>query len=319
MICITDNTLACLDAYEATSEDLHELLELLLILPTTYIEMSIQVYEKLVALSPLPHYENYLLKVDHLCDLKKYQGFAGYIFPAPCFGKIGNVSYAIHFKHDQEIGYNDDCIRSMRMIGFADRLWKDVATEFKGILETKANFEVCPQNDFFCATALAVEWCRLGGKHLVASFTGIGNQASLEEVLIALHLEQQKELKSNIGCFKRLRNLFERITGEKVAKNKAIIGEEIFYVEAGIHVDGIVKNPEIYEPYPPELVGNRRKVIMGKHSGKKAVLAKLKELQIHERTMDPETLLLAIKQKSIEKQNSLTDEEFVELVKAVQL
>jgi homocitrate synthase NifV len=317
MICITDNTLACLDAYEATPKELHELLELLLTLPIRSIEMSIQAYEKLISLAPLPEFENYLLKINNLCELKKYQGFAGYLFPASSFGNVGNATYEINFKNDQDIGYNEECIQGLRMIGFADRICTDVASEFKHILSTKMKFEICPQNDFFCATALAVEWCRLGGKKLVASFTGIGNQASLEEVLLALHLEKQQELTENISCFGRMKQVFEQITGKKIAKNKAIIGEEIFCVEAGIHVDGIVKNPKIYEPYPPELVGSKRRVIMGKHSGKSAILAKLSELQIAKASVDVEKLLLAVKQKSVEKQQSLTDEEFIELIKVV--
>jgi len=317
MICITDNTLACLDAYEATPKELHELLKLLLTLPIRSIEMSILAYEKLISFAPLPSFENYLLKINNLCELKKYQGFAGYIFPAASFGNIGNATYEINFKNDHDIGYNEECIQGLRMIGFADRICTDVASEFKHLLAAKVKFEICPQNDFFCATALAVEWCRLGGKKLVASFTGIGNQASLEEVLLALHLEKQQELTENISCFARMKQVFEQITGKKIAKNKAIIGEEIFCVEAGIHVDGIVKKPEIYEPYPPELVGSKRRVIMGKHSGKSAILAKLSELKIDQENVDIENLLLALQKKSVEKQRSLTDEEFIELIKVV--
>ncbi|MBP2630866.1 MAG: hypothetical protein H6Q70_1494 [Firmicutes bacterium] len=317
MICITDNTLACLDACEATPKELHELLSLLLKLPTHSIEMSISAYEKLISLAPLPKFENYLLKINNLCELKKYQGFAGYLFPATSFGNVGNTSYEINFKNDQDIGYNEDCIQGLRMIGFADRICTDVASEFKNILATKVKFEICPQNDFFCATALAIEWCHLGGEKLVASFSGIGNQASLEEVLLALHLEKQKEITENISCFARMKQIVEQITGKKIAKNKAVIGEEIFCVEAGIHVDGIVKNPEIYEPYPPELVGNKRRVIIGKHSGKSAILIKLSELQITKENVDIEKLLLAVKQKSVERKRSLTDDEFTALVEVV--
>lgn len=318
MICITDNTLACLDAYEATPKELYELLNLLLKLPTHAIEMSISAYEKLISFAPLPKFENYLLRINNLCELKKYQGFAGYLFPATSFGNVGNAIYEINFKNDQDIGYNEDCIQGLRMIGFADRICTDVASEFKHILSTKVKFEICPQNDFFCATALAIEWCRLGGKKLVASFAGIGNQASLEEVLLALHLEKQQEITENISCFAQMKQIVEQITGKKIAKNKAVIGEDIFCVEAGIHVDGIVKNPEIYEPYPPELVGNKRRIMIGKHSGKSAILAKLSELQIAKENVDIEELLLTVKRKSVKKQRSLTDAEFIALVKVVQ-
>jgi 2-isopropylmalate synthase len=52
-----------------------------------------------------------------------------------------------------------------------------------------------------------------------------------------------------------------------VPRNKAIVGKNIFSHESGIHTAGIIKNPFTYEPFPPELVGGKRNLMIGDTSG----------------------------------------------------
>ena len=83
----------------------------------------------------------------------------------------------------------------------------------------------------------------------------------------------------------RLEHLFPtsrmltEITGAQVAPNKAVVGANAFAHEAGIHQDGIIKNPETYEIISPEMVGvPARSLVLGKHSGRNALRMSLREL-----------------------------------------
>ena len=61
---------------------------------------------------------------------------------------------------------------------------------------------------------------------------------------------------------------------------KPIVGENAFAHESGIHVDGILKNSSTYEPIPPELVGHKRRIALGKHTGHAGIKSKLEEFNI---------------------------------------
>ena len=62
--------------------------------------------------------------------------------------------------------------------------------------------------------------------------------------------------------------------------NKAIVGENAFAHEAGIHVHGVLQKAETYEPIKPEMVGHTRRIVMGKHTGARAIRSKLDEYDI---------------------------------------
>ena len=77
----------------------------------------------------------------------------------------------------------------------------------------------------------------------------------------------------------RSSQLLSRITGVKVQPNKAIVGENAFAHEAGIHQDGVLKNKQTYEIMTPESIGiTAKNLVLGKHSGKHALLARIREL-----------------------------------------
>ena len=74
-----------------------------------------------------------------------------------------------------------------------------------------------------------------------------------------------------------LSRLVEEISGVPIAANKALVGYNSFSHEAGIHTHGILAHTLTYEPLQPEVVGRRRQMIFGKHTGKAALVEKLKE------------------------------------------
>lgn len=138
-------------------------------------------------------------------------------------------------------------------------------------------------DDFGLATANALAAVRGGASFVDVTVNGIGERAgnaALEEVAMGLIRLLGREVRVDTS---RLRGLSGHVTG--VARHplppwKAVVGENAFRHEAGIHADGVLKDPATYEPFPPEAVGAARRIVLGKHSGRSAVLHVLRSLDV---------------------------------------
>jgi len=108
---------------------------------------------------------------------------------------------------------------------------------------------------------------------------GIGERAgnvAIEEVAIALaHCYDIETI--DLTEVYQLAQVVSAATGIALAPNKAVIGENAFTHESGIHTDGTLKDDRMYEPYPPERVGRERRLVLGKHAGRAGVRAALVE------------------------------------------
>lgn len=138
-------------------------------------------------------------------------------------------------------------------------------------------------DDFGLGVANSLAAVEAGAKQIHATVNGLGERAgnaSLEEVIMALITRYN--IKSNIKTFHLfdLSEFVSRITGIKMPPNKAIVGENAFAHEAGIHVHGVLKKAETYEPITPEMVGHTRRIVLGKHTGANAIRSKLDEYGI---------------------------------------
>lgn len=206
-----------------------------------------------------------------------------------------------------------------RITGLGDMLFYDYEYILHEIfINFGADIELCIRNDFYMATAIANYWVsRFKGKKLVTTFSGIGGFAPTEEILASQRYLYNSGKSGDFKGFKKLREIIESITEIKIQKNKPIIGEEIFYVESGIHVDGIYKDPSNYEPFSPEEVGAVRKIVLGKSSGRKAIEIKLREMDVIYDDVTVIKLLDIVKRKSIDLKRGLSDEEFKEIIKKV--
>ncbi|MDR1947315.1 MAG: hypothetical protein LBQ51_09160 [Desulfovibrio sp.] len=162
----------------------------------------------------------------------------------------------------------------LRIFGLDNALLREDYRAFQAHLrESGLPLEPAFGNDFGCATALGLTWLSEGGETLVCSFAGIGNLAPLEEILAALHLSGVKKY-PGLSLLPRARDLFTRLGGAECVSadgTKAVIGTLLFTVESGVHVDGLLKDPSLYEPFAPELVGARRRIVLGAHSGRGSV------------------------------------------------
>jgi homocitrate synthase NifV len=128
---------------------------------------------------------------------------------------------------------------------------------------------------------------------------------------MALRITKRHKPNLDLSVFVPIKSLYEELTGENISKNKAVIGNSIFEVESGIHVDGIFKNGSNYEPFEPSVVGMERKVIIGKHSGSTTIEIKLKEHNITFPQDMIAELLNFVQQESIRLGRSIADHEFI--------
>ncbi|ETR73473.1 MAG: 2-isopropylmalate synthase [Candidatus Magnetoglobus multicellularis str. Araruama] len=149
----------------------------------------------------------------------------------------------------------------------------------------KATISVHCHNDLGLATANTLAAIMAGARQAEVTINGIGERAgnaSLEELVMCLHT-RQKDIALNTNIDTSLlfptSRMVRVITGMMVQPNKAIVGANAFAHEAGIHQDGVLKNPMTYEIMKPETVGlNRNQMVLGKHSGRHALRAHLKDM-----------------------------------------
>jgi len=140
-------------------------------------------------------------------------------------------------------------------------------------------------DDLGMAVANSLAAIRAGVRQIECTINGIGERAGnayLEEVAVALAVRKDS---FGVTTGIRLEELFPtsrmltEITGAQVAPNKAIVGANAFAHEAGIHQDGIIKNPLTYEIISPQTVGvPARSLVLGKHSGRHALRMTLRDL-----------------------------------------
>lgn len=149
----------------------------------------------------------------------------------------------------------------------------------------RVDISVHCHNDLGLAVANSLAAVRAGATQLECTINGIGERAgnaSLEEIVMAMKTRKDLyEADTRIVTQEIMRSsrLLTRITGVKVQPNKAIVGENAFAHEAGIHQDGVLKNKQTYEIMTPESIGiSEKNLVLGKHSGKHALQARIKDL-----------------------------------------
>jgi len=154
---------------------------------------------------------------------------------------------------------------------------------FRSLCNLGAPVSIHCHNDFGMATANTVSALRAGASLAHVTVNGIGERAgnaSLEEVVMIL--ESLYKIETGIKCrdIYQLSRMVSRMTGLPLAPNKAIVGENAFTHEAGIHVHGLLADTKTYEPIQPETVGRKRRIVLGKHAGSSSVELALREFGI---------------------------------------
>lgn len=179
----------------------------------------------------------------------------------------------------------------------------------------KATLSVHCHNDLGLATANTLAAISAGARQAEVTINGIGERAgntSLEEVVMAIHtrptfLPMTTDIETTL--IHPTSRLVSMITGIMVQPNKAIVGANAFAHEAGIHQDGVLKNPMTYEIMRPETIGlSTNKLVLGKHSGRHALKSRLKEMGYE--LSDEELQIIFIKFKELaDKKKHVMDED----------
>ena len=128
-------------------------------------------------------------------------------------------------------------------------------------------------NDMGCAVANTITAAEAGAFQLHTTVNGIGERAgnaSLEELLVALRMKKGID-RYDLSKLTQLSHKVEKFSGITLPRNKPVTGELAFSHESGIHIAAILEDPSTYEYFSPDLVGNERHFILGKHTGKKAL------------------------------------------------
>ena len=152
-------------------------------------------------------------------------------------------------------------------------------TEFQRRVHPK-DLSVHCHNDLGLAAANTLTAVECGARAPHVCVNGLGERAgnaSLEEVVLELQALYGVPTGIKTERLTELSRLVEELSGIPVAANKALVGYNAFSHEAGIHTHGILANTLTYEPLQPATVGAHRQMILGKHTGKAAVVEKLKE------------------------------------------
>jgi homocitrate synthase NifV len=139
---------------------------------------------------------------------------------------------------------------------------------------TSLEIEIHAHDDLGMATANTLAAIKAGATHASTTINGLGERAgnaAMEEVLMGMWHLHGTHCGIDLLKLPELSNLVAAVSGRPLHWQKSIVGEGAFTHEAGIHVDGILKDPDNYQPFDPQIIGRQHQFMLGKHSGRKGV------------------------------------------------
>jgi homocitrate synthase NifV len=142
------------------------------------------------------------------------------------------------------------------------------------VRQAPGDWEIHAHDDFGLATANTLAAVRAGFSWVSTTVTGLGERAGnapLEEVVMVLRHLLHADPGLDTTRFRALACRVSQAARRTLPVGKAVVGHSVFAHESGIHVDGVLKAASTYEPFDPAEVGGRRRLVVGKHSGRSAV------------------------------------------------
>ncbi len=182
------------------------------------------------------------------------------------------------------------------------------------VQHTGLQVEMHTHNDFGMATANALAGVRGGATYVNVTVNGLGERAgnaALEEVGMALKYIMGIDTGLDTSRFRELSEFVARAANRPLPVSKAIVGDNVFAHESGIHADGVLKDPRNYEAFAPEAVGLTRQLVIGKHSGSKMVKYKFREFGIDLDDQQANEILARARRMAVEVKRSLFDKELM--------
>ncbi len=314
MIRILDNTLMAQYNFIRFGDDIYRFCELLFLIGIDAIELPVRLYEEIGRFPP----GKYVLNVSCEEEAKFYPGFYRYVSQQEMKSEqsimelqLNDIREIIRLKNYQNK-------KEVRIVGLDDLMCHSYEKIIPEIISSLSNSIIIfsPENTYGCASALAVEWLLVYGRDVTTSFAGCMNNAATEEVLMTLRLAVRHKPNRDLTVLPEITALYEQFSQKPVGNRKAIIGKNIFKVEAGIHADGLNKNPMTYEAFSPRCVGGKSELVIGKHSGTRAIKIKMEQLNLPVPEDEAvEQIMDCVRQVCTKYRKSLTDEEFIQILR----
>ena len=174
-------------------------------------------------------------------------------------------------------------------------------------------------DDFGLAVANSLAAVEAGAAQVHVAVNGLGERAgnaSLEEVVMALQEIYKYKTGINTKLLYSTSRMVASLSGISVQANKAIVGENAFAHESGIHTRGVTEKPLTFEPIKPELVGRTRKLVAGKLAGTSGIKAELQEVGVHPTEEQLKEIVQRVKELG-DKGKMVTDADLLALSSAV--
>ena len=197
------------------------------------------------------------------------------------------------------------------------RTMRKLIDEVKRVV--KVPISIHCHDDFGMAVANSLAAVEAGATQVHATINGLGERAgnaALEEVVMALHMIYKLKTGVNTRLLYSTSRIVSTLTGISVQANKALVGENAFAHESGIHTRGVTAKPLTFEPIKPELVGRTRKLVAGKLAGTRGIKAELEDVGIHPTKKQLKEIVQRVKDLG-DKGKLVTDADLIALASGV--
>ncbi len=185
--------------------------------------------------------------------------------------------------------------------------------------DIKVPISIHCHDDFGLAVANSLAAVEAGAQQVHTAINGLGERAgnaALEEVVTTLHVVYKYKTNVNTKLLYSTSRMVASLSGVPVQVNKAIVGENAFSHESGIHTRGVTEQPLTFEPISPELVGRTRKLVAGKLAGTRGIQAELADIDIHPNEVQLAEIVKRVKDLG-DKGKMVTDADLIALTSAV--
>ncbi|MGZ8165677.1 MAG: homocitrate synthase [Methylobacter sp.] len=163
---------------------------------------------------------------------------------------------------------------------------------------TDLEIEMHAHDDLGLATANTLAAVLAGATHVNTTVNGLGERAgnaALEEVVVGLKQLYGIETGVNLQNFPALSEQVASASGDAIGSRKSLIGKNVFSHEAGIHVDGLLKDMNNYQGVDPAVVGRSHQLVLGKHSGTQGVIHAYQQMGIPVTRTQAQALLIQVR------------------------
>lgn len=163
---------------------------------------------------------------------------------------------------------------------------------------TDLEIEMHAHDDLGLATANTLAAALAGATHVNTTVNGLGERAgnaALEEVVVGLKQLYNIETGINLQNFPALSDQVASASGDAIGSRKSLIGKNAFSHEAGIHVDGLLKDLKNYQGVDPALVGRSHQLVLGKHSGTQGVIHAYQQIGIPVSQIQAQAILIEVR------------------------